>query len=148
MAERRSSGRRPWTLLIIVPALLFAAPAAAKEFGPRDLKVCGRSGCVPIRSNEALHAFSTFAYGEGRVTVVASPRVGAASFAIRRVSDGNLIGVVGARRLDRFRVNGINCGRFHRGVWYRLPARVTRELRNLTSDLAPKKLSASIPPSC
>jgi hypothetical protein len=146
--DRRVTGRRAWAVLVVVLAVVFASSATAKEFGPHDLKLCGRSGCAPIRGAETLHAFSTFAYGEGRVSVVSAPRVGAPSFAIRRVSDGNLIGVVSGRRLDRFRANGIYCGRFHRGVWYRLPARVTRELRKLTAQLVPAKLSATIPRSC
>jgi hypothetical protein len=145
--ERRSSGPRHWAPLIIVPALLFAAPAAAKEFGPRDLKVCGRSGCVPIRDVHALSAFSMFTYGDGKVTAVAAPAAGTGSFAIR-FRDGSLVGVVATHRLDRFRANGINCGRFHRGIWYRLPARITKELQALTSQLRPAKLSASIRRSC
>jgi hypothetical protein len=127
-------------------ALLFAVPAAAKEFGPRDLKVCGRSGCAPIRDVHALSAFSRFTYGDGKVTAVAAPAAGAGSFAIR-FRDGSVVGVA-SRRLDGFRANGINCGRFHRGVWYRLPARITKELQALTSQLRPAKLSASIPRSC
>ena len=42
------------------------------------------------------------------------------------------------------RVHGLNCGRFQRGKWYRLPP----SLRGLGTGLKPKRLRAWVPPSC
>lgn len=78
--------------------------------------------------------------------MVAKPRLGSRTFAIRTI-DGGLIGVVG-HDLQRFRANGINCGRFKRGVWYRLPSSLTTALRTFTTGLRPAELRATIPRSC
>jgi hypothetical protein len=79
-------------------------------------------------------------WGEGRVPRAPAPRLGSPIFQLR-FKGGPAGAIVNATAI---RVHGLNCGRFQRGRWYRLP----NQLRGLTAELKPKRLRASIPPSC
>jgi hypothetical protein len=133
----------------IVAALLAAAalavtPAAtAKEFRPGDLRVCNAKRCVPITKRALMPLLGNFYYGvpDPRDPRVA-PRVrlGAPAFELR-FSNGYVTGIVASTRLDRFLSYGVNLGRFHRGVWYRVPARIAAELRTLTAGMKPLRVT-------
>ena len=58
-----------------------------------------------------------------------------------RFKDGPAGALINATAI---RVHGLNCGRFQRGKWYRLPVR----LIGLTDGLEPRPLSARVPRSC
>lgn len=124
-----------------------ALPAAAKEFAPGDLRVCGAKRCVAITNRATVDALSSFFYGSGPVRTARAPRVATRAFELR-FRDGTSAGMVGGRRLDRARVYGLNCGRFHRGGWYVLPRRAVRALRILTQDLRPTRVTRAAPRSC
>jgi hypothetical protein len=134
--------------LVVAAALLCSAAATAKDFQPGGLRVCDAKRCAVIENREALRAFSSFFYGDGRATPVPKPRLGAPAFEIR-FEDGWPAGLVGSAKLDRSLVYGLNCGRFRRGRWYRLPARAAREVRRLSAQLTPLRVTRRPPPpSC
>ena len=135
------------TVRCIVAALLAAAalaatPAAtAKDFGPGDLRVCNAHRCVPIVNRAVLPLLGRFYYSDSHVAHVA-PRVrlGAPYFELR-FRNGYVTGIVASARLDRFLSYGVNLGRFERGIWYRVPARVASELRTLTTGMKPLRVT-------
>ena len=117
-----------------------AGAASAKEIRPGDLRVCGVSRCRVVAQAAQARAFFELFWGTGRVRRAPTPRVGAPVFQLRTRT-----GPAGALlTASSIRVHGLNCGRFERGRWYRLPVR----LRGLTKGLAPKRLSATVPRSC
>jgi hypothetical protein len=129
----------PTTLAIVV--LIFGASAAsAKEIPPdAELRVCGARQCR-VLTPEQTRAFSALLWGSGPVVRATTPRIGSALFQLR--FENGPAGVV--LNQTAFRVHGLNCGRFRRGVWYRLPV----ELRGLAAGLAPKRLRSTVPRSC
>ena len=134
--------------LVVAAVLVCCSAATAKDFGPGDLRVCGAKRCVTIENRDALRSFSAFYYGDGRATVVGRPRLGAPAFEIR-FRNGSAAGIVASAKLDLARVYGLNCGRFRRGRWYRLPTRAAREVRRLTVRLTPLRVTRRAPPrSC
>ena len=132
---------------LVVTLVVFGTPAAsAKDFEPGDLHVCNHARCVSVTNAYVTRLFSSFYYGDGRVRVAAKPRVGALAFELRL---GSLVlGLAATARLDRALVYGIYCERFHRGVWYRLPARSAQELRRVTTELRPLRFRGVVPRSC
>jgi len=132
---------------LVVTLIVFGTPAAsAKDFEPGDLHVCNHARCVSVTNAYVTRLFSSFYYGDGRVRVAAKPRVGAPAFELRL---GSLVlGLAATARLDRALVYGIYCERFHRGVWYRLPARSAQELRRVTTELRPLRFRGVAPRSC
>ncbi len=132
---------------LVVTLIVFGTPAAsAKDFEPGDLHVCNHARCVSVTNAYVTRLFSSFYYGDGRVRVAAKPRVGAPAFELRL---GSLVlGLAATARLDRALVYGIYCERFHRGVWYRLPARSAQELRRVTTELRPLRFRGVVPRSC
>jgi hypothetical protein len=135
------------TAAAFIAASLLVTPAAtAKDFEPGDLSVCNRTRCLAIINPAVLSLFSSFYYREGRATAVRAPRRGAPAFRLQ--IDGSVAGLVATARLDRALVYGLNCGRFHRGDWYSLPARAALELRRLTAGLVPLRVTRFVPRSC
>jgi hypothetical protein len=132
--------------VVVATCGLLAVPAAgAKDFRPGDLRACGHSRCVPIANERLLRILS--AYYWGRKPVRTAPvRPGARAFALR-FRNGYTSAVVGGPRLDRFRAQGVFCGRFVRGVWYRFPAEAGVGLRRLTAGIQPLLVTAP-PRSC
>lgn len=120
-------------------ALVVAGLASAKEFPPGELMVCGATQCRVVTDAQS-RAFSALLWGDRRVRRARTPRVGSPIFQLR-LKDGPLGVVISPTAI---RVHGLNCDRFDRGRWYRLPA----ALRGVTAGLAPKRLRASVPPSC
>jgi hypothetical protein len=68
--------------------------------------------------------------------------MGAPAFQLR-YDNGYVTGIVASPRLDRFLSYGVYLERFHRGTWYRLPPRAASELRRLTADLRPLRVTAA-----
>lgn len=124
----------------IALGLVVAAAAAAKEIPPGSLLVCGAKHCRAVASPADARAFSALFWGQGRIVRTATPRVGSPVFALR-FRAGPPLALITATAV---RVHGLNCGRFRRGVWYRLPPR----LRGVGAGLEPRRLTASIPRSC
>jgi hypothetical protein len=123
-----------------VLGFLLVAAASAKEIPPGSLLICGSEHCRAVTSPADAKAFSSLLWGEGRVARAPTPRVGSPVFQLR-FRDGPAGAIITATAI---RVHGLNCGRFRRGLWYRLPVR----LRGLTAGLEPRRLSARIPRSC
>ena len=135
------------TARCIVAALLAAAalavtPAAtAKDFKPGDLRVCNAHRCLPITNRAVLPLLGRFYYsGAHDPRVAPRVRLGAPAFELR-FRNGYATGIVAAVKLDRFLSYGVNLDRFHRGVWYRLPARLASELRVLTAGMKPLRVT-------
>ena len=107
------------------------APAAAKDFGPGDARVCDGAGCEPIMDRAAARELASFLYAGPEPESVWRPRPGSSSFELR-LRNGRKLGDVGGRWLNRMRVPTLNCDRFSGRGWYRLPSDLARELRALT----------------
>ncbi|HEY3207603.1 MAG TPA: hypothetical protein VGJ58_11680 [Gaiellaceae bacterium] len=74
------------------------------------------------------------------------PRLGAPAF---RLKLGDMVaGIAATRRLDRVLVYGLYCGRFRRGIWYRLPTRAAAALGRVTAGLEPLHVTGRVPRSC
>jgi hypothetical protein len=139
--------RLPLAGLALVVSLAVVAVASAKTFEPGDIRLCGATRCVAVTDRAALHSFSTFIYHEGRPPVAATPIRGTRFFELK-YRNGYVAGDVGSRALDRFRSHGVLCGRFRTGIWYRMPPTAVAAVRALTRDVAPLRLSGTIPRSC
>ena len=125
--------------LIAISGLLAVPSAVAKEFGPGDLRVYGKSQCVPIVNKRLLKILSSYYYGPRRVARAGPVRRGVPGFALRW-RDGFASGLVAGAELNRFRGHGFFCGRFVRGRWYRFPAEATAALRRLTAGIRPLRV--------
>ena len=134
------TGRRLAAALVAVAALAATPAATAKEFKPGDLRVCNAKRCVPIRNHALMPLIGTFYYGPHDARVAAPVRLGARYFELR-FSNGYVTGIAATARLDRFLSYGVNLEHFHRGVWYRIPARISAELRRLTAGMKPLRLT-------
>lgn len=126
--------------VVAASALVLAAMAAAKEFPPGSLMVCGADQCRTLSDPAQSRAFSSLLWGGGRVRRAPTPRVGSPVYQLR-FRTGPAGAIINATAI---RVHGLDCGRFQRGRWYRLP----RALRDVAAGLEPKRLRASVPPSC
>jgi hypothetical protein len=146
---RGSSARLAVGVLLATAALLSVSAATAKDFGPGDLRVCSARHCVPIVDRAVLRTFSSFYYGgRPRPRIVRAPRAGAPALQLE-FRNGFAAEIVGGPGLDRTLVYGLNCGRFRRGTWYRLPPRAADEVRRLGRRLKPLRVNpASVPRSC
>jgi hypothetical protein len=119
--------------------LLVGAPAAAKEFPPGALRICGASECriaTPAQSN----AFSALLWGDRPVARAPTPRVGSPVYQLR-FRNGPVGAIISPTAI---RVHGLRCGRFRRGRWYRLP----RTLHGVAAGLEPTRLWPGVPRSC
>jgi hypothetical protein len=133
--------------VVLATSGLLAIPAAvAKDFGPGELRVCGRSQCVPIVNKRLLRILSNYYWGPSRIVRTAPVHRGARAFALRW-RNGYTSGLVGGAGLERFRGHGFFCGRFVPGHWYRFPAEATVWLKRLTAGMRPLRVYAP-PPSC
>jgi hypothetical protein len=126
--------------MVLASFFLSAVSAAAKEFPPGSLMICGAKHCLTVTDPAQSRAFSSLLWGDGRVRRAPTPRLGSPIYQLR-FENGPAGAIINARAI---RVHGLRCGRFQRGKWYRLPP----ALRGVTAGLEPKRLRASIPPSC
>jgi hypothetical protein len=131
---------KPLGTTLAVSALFLVPTAGAKEFQPGDLRVCGAVHCRVLTDAATTRAFGALLYGPGAVASAPTPGLGAPVFRLR-FRDGSA-GVILSATV--FRVHGLNCGRFRRGRWYRLPV----PLRGLTAGLKPRLLRPAVPHSC
>jgi hypothetical protein len=120
--------------------LIVSAAAWAKEIRPGELRICGAEHCRVVTEPAQARAFSSLLWGQSRIPRAPTPAVGSPVFELR-FKDGPAGALINATSI---RVHGLNCGRFKRGKWYRLPAR----LRALTAGLQPRSLRARVPHSC
>jgi hypothetical protein len=146
-SQQQMSGRFTLGALVVTAALLGSTAATAKDLAPGDLRVCGAKRCLPIMDREVLRTLSSFYWGGGSPVVAHAPRANTPALALR-FRNGYAAGLVGGTRLDRALVYGLNCGRFRRGTWYRLPARAARGVRELAASVTPLRVTASVPRSC
>jgi hypothetical protein len=125
---------------VLAGALIAATSAAAKEIPAGALHVCGAKHCRAVKDPAQARAFSNLLWGDGRLAPAPTPRPGSPVFQLRYRT-----GPAGAiMTTTSIRVVGLNCGRFQRGKWYRLP----RKLRGLAVGLEPRRLTAYVPRSC
>jgi hypothetical protein len=126
---------------LVVVATLVALPAAsAKEFKPGDVRICNSRRCGPVVNRGVLPLLASFYYGDRAPARIRRPKLGVPYYELR-FRNGYVTGIVATRRLDRFLSYGVVLGRFTRGQWYRLPLKVSTELRRLTVGLRPLRLS-------
>jgi hypothetical protein len=122
--------------------LVLSATASAKDIRPGELRICGLRHCHAVKDPAQAHAFANLLWGQSRLARAPTPTTGSSVYQLRfREWSGPAVAIINTSAI---RVHGLNCGRFQRGKWYRLPAR----LRGLTKGLPPKRLSARVPRSC
>jgi hypothetical protein len=132
---------RHLTAALVVAAAALAAPAAtAKSFGPGDLRVCGAEQCVAITKPAVLPLLGSFYYHGSSPRRAHAPRLGARAYELR-FRNGYVTGIVASPRRDRFLSYGVHLGHFRRGQWYRLPSRAAAELRTLSAQLEPLRVT-------
>ena len=68
------------------------------------------------------------------------PALGTPYFELR-FPNGYVTGIVATRRLDRFLSYGVNLSRFLRGRWYVVTRTVSAELRTMTAEMRPYRLT-------
>jgi hypothetical protein len=134
----RHTRRSRWRLTFVVAAAVatVAPTALAKDFGPGDLRVCNARRCVPIVDRGVVALLGPFYYSDSPPPAALPPELATDSFELR-FSNGYATGIVATGKLDRFLSYGVHLGYFRPGVWYRLPPRISRELRRLTRELTP-----------
>ena len=125
----------------VVGALVLAVAAAqANDFDPGDIRVCNAKRCVPVTNQEVVPELGAFYYSGPPLAHARAPRLGAPFFQLR-FRNGYVTGIVASPKLDRFLSYGVHLERFARGVWYRVPPALAAELRTLTRDLAPLRVT-------
>jgi hypothetical protein len=125
--------------IVLASSAVLAATATAKEFPPGGVMVCGATQCR-VASDAQSRAFSDLLWGDRPVTLARTPRLGSPIYQLR-FKTGPVGAIITATAI---RVHGLRCGRFRRGLWYRLPP----VLRDAADGLKPKPLRPFIPPSC
>jgi hypothetical protein len=124
-------------------AVLLAAPAAtAKDFGPRDLLLCGANRCMGVTNPQVLRGISVFYYFAGQPSTASAPELGARAYELR-FRGGYVTGIVAADNLDTFLSYGVNMNRFTKNTWYAVPAQVSAGLRHLAWLLRPLHVTAA-----
>jgi hypothetical protein len=103
---------------LFITAAVIATCAWAKEIRPGDLGICGATQCRVVNDPGQARAFSNLLWGSSRVVRAPTPSVGSPIFQLR-FRDGPAGAIISASAI---RVHGLNCRRFQRGKWYRLPA--------------------------
>jgi hypothetical protein len=126
--------------LLAVSVLLVLPSASAKDFRPGDLRICNRARCVAIVNRDVLPKIGSFYYTGLCPARVPGPKLGAPYYELR-FRNGYVTGIVATRRLDRFLTYGVHDERFARDTWYAVPRKLSEELRRLTADLRPFRLT-------
>jgi hypothetical protein len=93
-----------------------------------------------VATEAQSRAFSTLLWGDRPATRAPTPPVGSPIYQLR-FPNGPFGAVISPTAI---RVHGLNCGRFERGRWYRLPA----ALRGVATGLRAKRLRPAVPHSC
>ena len=126
---------------LAILAVGFVPAAAAKDFQPGDLRICGPKKCAPIVNPALMKPIGTFYYGPTSPDTAPAPRLGARTYELRFAGNGYATGIVAGAKLDRFLSYGVNLGHFQRDRWYRLPTAVSADLRKLAVSLKPYRLT-------
>jgi len=126
--------------LLAASALQVLAAANAKDFHPGDLRVCNKTRCVAIVNRDVLPKVGSFYYSGACPARVRRPKLGAPYYELR-FRNGYATGIVATGRLDRFLSYGVNADRFARDIWYTVPGKLSAELRRLTTDLRPLRVT-------
>ena len=126
--------------VLAVSALLILPSAAAKDFGPGDLRVCNATRCVPIVKREVLPQLGSFYYSGPALRRLGRPPLGVPYYQLR-FRNNYVTGIVATRRLDRFLSYGVHLERFARDKWYAVPRSLSDEFRRLTVGLRPLRLT-------
>jgi hypothetical protein len=128
------------SVLVVVLALVVSPSASAKDFGPGDLRVCNSTRCVPIVKPVVLPHLGRFYFSGPPPARIPRPTLGAPYYELRS-RNGYVTGIVATRRLDRFLSYGVNLDRFARGSWYGVSRQLSQELRQLTANLRPLRVT-------
>ena len=120
--------------------LALAPGAAAKDFEPGDLRLCGAAHCVPIVDQGTLDELAGFYYGVRKPRSSLAPALHVPYFELR-FRNAYVTGIVATSRLDRFLSYGVHLERFAGGTWYVVPRALSREVRQLTADLRPLRVT-------
>ena len=132
---------RPLLVACVVASALLGLPSAsAKDFGPGDLRVCNATRCVPIATRAVLPQLGSFYYSGPAPARLGAPALGAPYYELR-FRNNYVTGIVATRQLDRFLSYGVHLERFARNAWYAVPRALSDELRRLTSDLRPLRVT-------
>jgi hypothetical protein len=126
--------------LTAATALVAVPGADGKHFEPGDLLVCNAARCEPVVRAAPVALLGRFYYLGPSPKRAARPAIGAPYYELR-FANGYATGIVATRRLDRFLSYGVYLERFRRGNWYRVPPKISAELRALTVGLRPLKLT-------
>jgi hypothetical protein len=121
-------------------ALLVLPSASAKDFRPGDLRVCNKARCIAIVNRDVLPEIGAFYYTGPCPSRVRRPKLGAPYYELR-FRNGYVTGIVATRRLDRFLTYGVHDYWLARDAWYAVPRKLSGELRRLTVDLRPFRLT-------
>ena len=121
-------------------ALLVLPSAGAKDFGPGDIRVCNATRCVPIMKREVVAQLGPFYYSGPALAHRRVPPLGTPYYQLR-FPNNYVTGIVATRQLDRFLSYGVHLERFTKNQWYAVPARLSAELRRLTVDLRPLRIT-------
>ena len=136
----RSAVRMLIVGLLAACSLLVLPSASAKNFRPGELRVCNKTRCIALVNRDVLRATGSFYYTGPCPTRVRRPKLGAPYYELR-FRNGYVTGIVATGRLDRFLTYGVVDQRFARDAWYAVPRKLSAELRRLTVDLRPLRLS-------
>jgi hypothetical protein len=126
--------------LVAVSTLLVLPSAAAKDFGPGDLRVCNGTRCVAIVNRDVLPQFASFYYSDRHLALMRRPALGAPYYELR-FSNDYVTGIVATRALDRFLSYGVHLERFASDRWYAIPRQLSEELHQLTVGLRPLRVN-------
>ena len=133
-------------LAIVVCALApLALPHAssAKSITPGTLRLCDADyTCVTITDPVATTALARFVARGSASSRLPRPRLGTPYLDLRFVG-GSISGIVATAHLDRFLNYSLHTTRFVGGTWYRLPPKVSAELRRLAVGMRPVPLNWS-----
>jgi hypothetical protein len=133
--------RKRFVVAVVAGPVLLAVPAAsAKDFRPGDVRVCNAARCVPIVNRSLLPQLTSFYYNGSPPVRRPQPTLGTPYYELR-YRNGYVTGIVATPRLARFLSYGVHDQRFDEDVWYRLPRRLSVELRRLAVGLRPLRLT-------
>jgi hypothetical protein len=91
-------------------------------------------------NRDVLPEVGSFYYTGPCPARVRRPKLGAPYYELRFQS-GYVTRLVATRRLDRFLTHGVIDQRFARDAWDAVPRKLSGELRRLTADLRPLRLT-------
>jgi hypothetical protein len=126
--------------VLALPAL--AQGASKKTITPGQLRICDADYvCVAIDAG-ATRALARFVARSPASSRRPRPPLGTPYLDLRSVG-GGIRAIVATKRLDRFLNYDLHTPNFDGGTWYRLPPKVSAELRRLAVGMRPVPLNWS-----